>query len=66
MLPFLLHLYHHVINVNLHCLTDQLLEHTCDHSLVRSPRILQPKRHDRIMIIPRECYKGCLFLILES
>ena len=64
MLPFLPHLNYHVININLHCLADQFLKHTCDHPLICSPRILQPKRHYCVMIIPLEHYKDSLFLIL--
>ena len=43
-MPFtLLSLYYHVVNVNLHRFTDQILEHTGDHPLISSPRILEPK-----------------------
>lgn len=66
MLHFLPCLHHHAFDINLYCSADQFLEYMCDHPLMRSPRILQSKRHHRVMIIPLRCYKGSLFLILKG
>lgn len=49
---------HHVINIDLHCLANLLLEHIIDSGSC----ILQPKRYHFVTVDPQACYELYLFL----